>query len=134
MLRLLVVTGSSFCEDVLDRFDFLTIDSSMSGSASESTMMMGASLRFFEIELEVEGVGLDVEGTGFMPEGVNFKLEKVSFEVCGTAFELEEAGSTIRFFEEVDSTAVSAARRRFFLFFSLVSYNPIIASALYQYP
>ena len=134
-------------------------------------MMMGASLRFFEVELEVEGVGLEVEGTGledegtgfmlegtgFILEGVNFKLEKVSFEVCGagfevtgtsfmleevsfkleedssnregTAFELEEAGSTIRFFEEVDLTAVSAARRRFFCSFSLVSYNPIITSA-----
>ena len=97
--------------------------------------MMGASLRFFEVELELEGVGLEVEGTGFMLEGVNFKLEKVSFGVCRTAFELEEAGSTIRFFEEVDSTAVSAARRRFFCFFSLVSgYNPIIASISYQYP
>ena len=127
LLRLLVVTGSSFCGDVLDRFDFLTIDASISGSASESTMMMGASLRFFEVELEVEGVGLEVEGTGFMLEGVNFKLEKVSFEVCETAFELEEAGSTIRFFEKVESTTVSAARRRFFCFFSLVSYTPIIS-------
>ena len=34
-------------------------------------MMMGASLRCFEVELEVEGVGLEVEGTGFMLEGVN---------------------------------------------------------------
>ena len=49
----------------------LTIDSSISGSASESTMMMGASLRCFEVELEVEGVGLEVKGTGFMLEGVN---------------------------------------------------------------
>ena len=130
--------------------------------------MMGASLRFFEVELEVEGVGLEVEGTGFMLEGVNFKLERVSFKVCGTgfevertgfeveqasfmleevsfkleesfkcegtAFELEEAGLAIRFFEEVYSATVSAVRRRFFCFFSLVSYNPIIASALYQYP
>ena len=169
MLRLLVVTGSSFCEDVLDRFDFLTIDASISGSASESMMMMGASLRFFEVELEVEGVGLEDEGigledegigledegigledegigledegigledegTGFMFEEVNFKLDKASFGVCRTAFELEEVGSTIRFFEGVDSTTVSAARRRFFCFFSLVSYNPITASVSYQYP
>ena len=98
-------------------------------------------MRFFEVEFEVEEVGLEdegtgfmLEGTGFMFEGVNFKLEKVSFEVCRTAFELEEAGSTIRFFEEVDSATVSASRRRFFCFFSLVSYNPIIASASYQYP
>ena len=125
LLRLLVATGSSFCGGVLDRFDFLTIDSSISGSASESTMMMGAPLRYFEVELKVEGVGLEVEGTGFMLEGVNFKLQKVSFGVCGTGFELEEAGSAIRFFEEVDSATVSAARRRFFCFFSLVSYNPI---------
>ena len=33
--------------------------------------MMGASLRFFEVELEGEGVFLEVEGTGFMFEGVN---------------------------------------------------------------
>ena len=105
-------------------------------------------MRFFEVELEVEGVGLEVEGTGFMfegtgfmfegtgfiLEGVNFKLEEVVFkiEVCGTGFEPEEAGSTIRFFEEVDSATVSAARRRFFCFFSLASYNPIIASASCQ--
>ena len=100
--------------------------------------MMGASLRFSEVELKVEGAGLEVEGTGLEDEGtgfmfqeVNFKLEKVSFEVCGAAFEPEEAGSAILFSEEVDSTAVSAARRRFFCFFSLVSYNPIIASASY---
>ena len=34
-------------------------------------MMMGASLHFTEVELEVEGVCLEVEGTGFMLEGVN---------------------------------------------------------------
>ena len=120
--------------------------------------MMGASLRFFEVELEVEGVGLEVEGTGFMLEGVNFKLERVSFKVCGTGFEVERTGfeveqasfmleevsfkleesfkceGTAFELEEVDSTAVSAVRRRFFCFFSLVSYNPIIGSALYQYP
>ena len=138
-------------------------------------MIIGASLRFFEVELEVEGVSLEVEGTGledewtglkdegtgledertgfllegigFLLEGVSFKLEdvffkregtafeleEVSFEVCGADLELEEAGSTIRFFEEVDSTAVSAARRRFFCFFSLVSYNAITASVSYQY-
>jgi len=90
--------------------------------------MIGASLRFFEVELEVEGVGLEVEaeGTGFMFECSGFMPEEVSFEVEGTAFEVKEAGSAIRFFEEVDSTAVSAARRRFFCFFSLPSYNPII--------
>ena len=53
------------------RFDFLTIDSSISGSTSESTKMMGASLCFFEVELEVEGVCLEFEGTGFILEGVN---------------------------------------------------------------
>ena len=111
-------------------------------------MMMGASLRFFEVELEVEGTGFMLEGTGLMLEGVSFKLEEVSFkregtpfepeevsfEVCGAGLKLEEAGSTIRFFGEVDSATVSAARRRFFCFFSLVSYNPIIASASYQHP
>ena len=29
-------------------------------------------MRFFEVELEVEGVGLEVEGTGFMFEGTGF--------------------------------------------------------------
>ena len=90
-------------------------------------MMMGASLRFFEVELKMEGVGLEVEGTGLEVEGTAFMLKGVNFE-------LEEAGSTIRFFEEADSTTVSAVRRRFFCFFSLVSYNPIIASILYQCP
>ena len=78
MLRFLVVTGSSFCEDVLDRLDFLTIDASISGSASESTIMMGASLRFFEVELEVEGVGLEVERTGLEDEGTGFMFEGVN--------------------------------------------------------
>lgn len=80
----------------MDRFDFLTIDSSISGSASDSTMMMGASLRFFEVELEVEGTGLEVEGTGlevegngFMLEGTGFMLEGIGFMLKGVNFKLE---------------------------------------------